>query len=297
MRSVDRVKSLGEVFTPRRVVLEMLHHVSNEIWSDPSKTFCDPAGCGNGNFLVAVVRRKIEAGSTPLQALRTTYGVDIMQDNVDECRRRLIEQAQESSGQTWTWGWLATVTSNIVCHDALTYDFLFNPVFVSPKEDHELAHQYGLYLVSKGKRYENAHGGARLELAAGRWFENGAYERCVEHLQRAIAGRETEGDWHYDSVINGTKIDYKAAELLVSGEPANLILDESKPKSDIAYVLAEHDKLFPTQDTKPYCMRFKLRGWTFGEKDSFVSAPWAGQQKIVAKLLNDWESFMKIMSL
>jgi type I restriction-modification system DNA methylase subunit len=89
-KSKARVKQLGEVFTPPELVNEMLDRLPAELWTDPSKTYIDPA-CGTGNFLVEVVRRKIEAGSTPLQALETTYGIDIMEDNVLECRQRLLE--------------------------------------------------------------------------------------------------------------------------------------------------------------------------------------------------------------
>ena len=91
-KSKARVKALGEVFTPPELVNEMLDRLPAELWTNPSKTYIDPA-CGTGNFLVEVVRRKIEAGSTPLQALETTYGIDIMEDNVLECRQRLLNAA------------------------------------------------------------------------------------------------------------------------------------------------------------------------------------------------------------
>lgn len=122
MRSNERKKSLGEVFTPRPLVLEMLRRVPKETWSDPSKTFLDPS-CGDGAFLSCVVYLKVKAGLTPLQALQTTYGVDIMQDNVDDCRENMLRQAEKASGQARTDEWLAVVERNVVCHDALTFDF------------------------------------------------------------------------------------------------------------------------------------------------------------------------------
>lgn len=96
-KSKDRVKQLGEVFTPPELVNEMLDRLPPELWSDPMKTYIDPA-CGTGNFLIEVVRRKIEAGSAPLQALETTYGIDIMEDNVLECRQRLLSVAGNPPG-------------------------------------------------------------------------------------------------------------------------------------------------------------------------------------------------------
>ena len=114
-KSKARVKQLGEVFTPPELVNEMLDRLPHELWTDPSKTYIDPA-CGTGNFLVEVVRRKIEAGSTPLQALETTYGIDIMEDNVLECRQRLLHAVGNPPGG------VSVVTRRIRCADALAVD-------------------------------------------------------------------------------------------------------------------------------------------------------------------------------
>jgi SAM-dependent methyltransferase len=97
MKSQERIKQTGEVFTPPELVNEMLDKLPEDQWTDPSKTFIDPA-CGNGNFLVEVIRRKIEAGAQPLHALMTTYGVDIMPDNITECQQKLVRVAYELSG-------------------------------------------------------------------------------------------------------------------------------------------------------------------------------------------------------
>jgi SAM-dependent methyltransferase len=124
-KSKARVKALGEVFTPPELVNEMLDRLPHELWTDPSKTYIDPA-CGTGNFLVEVVRRKIEAGSTPLQALETTYGIDIMEDNVLECRQRLLGAAgSPSDGEQ-------VVTRRIRCADALAADL--DKLFTEAKE-------------------------------------------------------------------------------------------------------------------------------------------------------------------
>src|SRR5690606_23362668 len=94
------------------------------VWSDPSKTFLDPTA-GNGNFLIAVIKLKVRCGSTPTQALTSTYGVDILMDNVIECRERLLETAEKESGQTRDEEWERIVEKNIVCANALEYDFEF----------------------------------------------------------------------------------------------------------------------------------------------------------------------------
>jgi type I restriction-modification system DNA methylase subunit len=121
MRSEARKKSHGEVFTPMELVEKMLDRLPTEMWADPSKTFCDPT-CGNGNLLVAVLQRKLKAKHTRRQALSSVYGVDIMPDNVKECRERLLEAARAAHIPKAQ----AIVERNIVCHDSLTYDWEFN---------------------------------------------------------------------------------------------------------------------------------------------------------------------------
>jgi hypothetical protein len=115
-RDQARVKSTGEVFTPTLLVQEMLDQLPSELFTDTAKTFLDNS-CGDGQFLGEVLIRKMENGSSFEQALSTIYGVDLMQDNIDECRRRLL------CGRT---DLEHVVQTNIVCHDALTYDYSFN---------------------------------------------------------------------------------------------------------------------------------------------------------------------------
>lgn len=88
-RDQARVKSTGEVFTPTPLVQDVLNQLPQELFSDPGKTFIDPA-CGDGQFLSEVLIRKVENGIDFETALSTIYGVDLMQDNVDLCRERLL---------------------------------------------------------------------------------------------------------------------------------------------------------------------------------------------------------------
>jgi len=115
-RDKNRIKATGEVFTPTKLVQEILEQIPIEQFTDPTKTFLDPS-CGDGQFLSEVVIRKLENGSTLEQALSTTYGVDIMPDNVIECQNRLLCGREDLRH---------IVKRNIVCHDALTYDYSFN---------------------------------------------------------------------------------------------------------------------------------------------------------------------------
>ena len=116
-----RVKQTAEVFTNTPLVQEMLTELEKQdlsIFSDPSKTFLDNS-CGDGQFLSEVVIRKMEtSGCSLIQALSTTYGVELMEDNVIECRARL-------AGPNPTPGILEIVNRNIVHHNALTYHYMF----------------------------------------------------------------------------------------------------------------------------------------------------------------------------
>ena len=120
-RDKYRVKQTAEVFTPTLLVQEMLDKLEEQdptIFSNPNKTFLDNS-CGDCQFLSEVVIRKIDKSFCDLeQALNTTYGVDLMEDNVNECRKRL-------AGPNPTPEILEIVNRNIVCHDALTYDYKF----------------------------------------------------------------------------------------------------------------------------------------------------------------------------
>jgi hypothetical protein len=129
-REYTRVKSTGEVFTPTRTVQRILAKIPIDQFIDPAKIFLDNS-CGDGQFLGEVLIRKMENGSTFEQALSTTYGVDLMQDNVDLCRERLL-CGQEHLRHI--------VEQNIVCADGLRYHYRFDgsyPYDKTPDEEFE----------------------------------------------------------------------------------------------------------------------------------------------------------------
>jgi len=114
-REKARVKTTGEVFTPTPLVQKILDELPQEVFTDPTKTFIDPS-CGDGQFLGEVLIRKIENGIDFETALSTIYGVDLMQDNVDLCRERLLCGCEK---------YRHIVEQNIVCADGLAYDYSF----------------------------------------------------------------------------------------------------------------------------------------------------------------------------
>lgn len=119
-----RIKQTGEIFTPTPLVQEMLDSIPLDQFTEPTKTFLDPS-CGDGQFLSEVMINKMENGSSFEQALSTTYGVELMIDNVIECRNRLLCGREDLR---------YIVERNIVCHDALTYDYSFNGTDLTDKE-------------------------------------------------------------------------------------------------------------------------------------------------------------------
>lgn len=87
-RTAARVAATGEVFTPTDLVIEMMRSQPLEVWA-PGRTVLDPA-CGDGQFLAAAKWAKVVFfGLSEAEASADLYGVDIMRDNVDLCRRRL----------------------------------------------------------------------------------------------------------------------------------------------------------------------------------------------------------------
>jgi hypothetical protein len=116
-----RIKQTAEVFTPTPLVQEMLDKLEEQdptLFSDSTKTFLDNS-CGDCQFLSEVVIRKMEKSGCSLEeALSTTYGVEFMEDNVNECKKRLA--GPEPTDEIWE-----VLNKNIVHHDALTYDYKF----------------------------------------------------------------------------------------------------------------------------------------------------------------------------
>ena len=114
-----RVNSTGEVFTPTERVEKILDRIQkndSDAFIKINNTFIDRT-CGDGAFLASVLYRKLQNGIDFETALSTVYGVDLMQDNVDLCRERLLCGNQHLQH---------VVEKNIVCADALRYHYRFD---------------------------------------------------------------------------------------------------------------------------------------------------------------------------
>lgn len=115
LRSQERSNALGEVFTPTALVLEILEELPDEQWEE-GKTFLDPT-CGNGQFLAAVAIIKRELGHD--DPLASIYGVDLMADNVEETKQRLLAICGDTKENR------EHLENNILCKDGLTYEYTF----------------------------------------------------------------------------------------------------------------------------------------------------------------------------
>ncbi|WP_345752105.1 N-6 DNA methylase [Microbacterium rhizophilus] len=133
VKSRQRVADHGEVFTPSWLVDDMLNLVKNETARIDSR-FLEPA-CGSGNFLVAVLARKLAAVEArhgrsdfekrhyALFALMCVYGIELLPDNAAECRANLREVFEvylgAAPGDEWSRSAEAVLAANIVQGDAL----------------------------------------------------------------------------------------------------------------------------------------------------------------------------------
>jgi hypothetical protein len=103
--SKKRVADHGEVYTSPREVNAMLDLVKPETERIESR-FLEPA-CGTGNFLIEILRRKLQVVENRYKksrleyerygviAVSSLYGIDILEDNVIQCRNRLYDYFNE----------------------------------------------------------------------------------------------------------------------------------------------------------------------------------------------------------
>ena len=138
VKSKQRVADHGEVFTAEREVNAMCDLVATQC-DNVDATFLEPA-CGDGNFLSEILSRKLarvkkDAKSDHIswewlsvRAIASLYGVDIMQDNCEECRFRLFKQwdkayksaCKKDCNDETRESVKYILSKNIVCGNALT---------------------------------------------------------------------------------------------------------------------------------------------------------------------------------
>lgn len=137
-KSKKRVADHGEVFTGEREVNAMLDLVKQETERIDSR-FLEPA-CGDGNFLAEILRRKLAVVKSrygknaadyeryAVIAVSSIYGVELLQDNTEECRKRMFEifdkeykaNCRKEANEETRKAVHHILRHNILCGDALT---------------------------------------------------------------------------------------------------------------------------------------------------------------------------------
>lgn len=134
VKSKQRVADHGEVFTPQWMVNDMLDLVKNESERIDSR-FLESA-CGAGNFLKTVLERKLASVRTKygksdfetrhyaILSLMSIYGIELLEDNVEECRSELLSIYAKflkiDATNVWYKAAAKVIKVNIIQGDALT---------------------------------------------------------------------------------------------------------------------------------------------------------------------------------
>ena len=129
-KRVERHDDTQEDFTPIGVVNSMLDQYPPEAFKDMKKTFIDYSA-GNGNFLVEILDRKLDNSKNvddAIEALKSIYGVELMADNVEECRERLYSLTVSRYPKVKTMPEMDYKVRNIIknriqWHDSLKFDY------------------------------------------------------------------------------------------------------------------------------------------------------------------------------
>ncbi|MDC7693869.1 N-6 DNA methylase [Asticcacaulis sp. DXS10W] len=145
IKSKKRVADHGEVFTPPWLVEQMLDLVKGESERIDSR-FLEPA-CGSGNFLVPILKRKLAAVEAKfsksefekqhyaLLGLMCTYGIELLADNIAECRANMLavfaDYLNLDEGDDFYRAASFVLSQNLIHGDAMTMkDMDAKPILV-----------------------------------------------------------------------------------------------------------------------------------------------------------------------
>lgn len=165
IKSRDRVRNRGEVFTGERevnIILALTQATSNRYWR-----FLEPA-CGNGNFLEAILRQRLEhlkqdrvewhtknREFSVLKVLSTIYGVDIAEDNIAECKKRMRDVVFDFLPKKTSKGFLLAMNeimrTNLIVGDMLNgKDKVFFVEYTTPMKNFFIRKVYALTDMEAG---------------------------------------------------------------------------------------------------------------------------------------------------
>ena len=111
-----------EFFTPYSIVKKMCDKVPEEDWSNPDKAFCEPC-FGNGNFVLAIIYYRLLNGINWKTALKTLYGVELVESNVYETHGRIIKLFDALDIDYDEDIAMDIMLKNLVCSDFFKWNF------------------------------------------------------------------------------------------------------------------------------------------------------------------------------
>ena len=124
----ERHSITQEDFTPPEIV-DILLQEQEDLFTDFSKTFCDPC-IGIGFIYLEILKRRLEHCKTTddiLNAVSTMYGTELMEDNVDECKKNILfEILKFTSSHNLDINdieIMKILNHNIVCTDTFKWDY------------------------------------------------------------------------------------------------------------------------------------------------------------------------------
>ena len=117
-----------EDFTPVEIC-KILFEGQDELFSNFNKAFCDPC-CGTGNIIRYLLRERLNNCNKPIdvyKALETIYGTELMEDNTEECRQKMLYDCMKWSSEhnidLIDRKLISIIEHNIVCADIFKWDY------------------------------------------------------------------------------------------------------------------------------------------------------------------------------
>ena len=124
----ERHKKTQEDFTPVEIC-HLLFKGQDELFKNFNKTFCDPC-CGTGNIIRYLLRERLNNCSKSIDvynALETIYGTELMEDNTEECRQKILNDCMkwslEHNVDLIDKKLMSIIEHNIICTDTFKWDY------------------------------------------------------------------------------------------------------------------------------------------------------------------------------
>ena len=123
-----RHQKTQEDFTPVEIC-KILFEGQDELLKNFKKTFCDPC-CGTGNIIRYLLRERLhycKESKDVYEALETIYGTELMEDNTEECRQKMLydcmKWSSENNVDLIDKKLISIIEHNIVCTDTFKWDY------------------------------------------------------------------------------------------------------------------------------------------------------------------------------